>query len=436
MMAQPVQSSAAACERTVLCEGVEARPFVDTAFLAGFFFSFRSIAVLVSARWMNLGTEPGVIATFVAEFALLLMIVFQSIGAPERFAVSITRPARWVMFFLVFAGCSLAWSLTVSKLGSFLYWSGLVADFGIVMLLLRGRSTNSTVNSLFAGFIWSTCALAVIAWLIPATVDLRLGDTEFFNTNQIGNLAAFGIFLAQYLRRSNQGTRHQARWICASIFLGITLLRSLSKTTIIAFVCSQIVLLLLNRSMTRKQKLLTVMVLLAVVLSFWGLLEDYYDVYTTAGNQAETLTGRTAIWIYTFHAAIARPWLGNGFDSMWKVFPPFGGEFFEARHAENEVLQQFFAYGAVGVVMLVGIYTSSLRGIRGMRSDSGKAILGGMVLYVLIRGLAEAEPFDLLLPVWMVVVMSAISGQAQLITRSRERTSVPTLAQASAGMRA
>ena len=43
-----------------------------------------------------------------------------------------------------------------------------------------------------------------------------------------------------------------------------------------------------------------------VILAFWGLFEAYYDVYTTAGNQAETLTGRIGIWAYVFVAAIRK----------------------------------------------------------------------------------------------------------------------------------
>ena len=41
------------------------------------------------------------------------------------------------------------------------------------------------------------------------------------------------------------------------------------------------------------------------------IYEAYYDIYTTAGNQAETLTGRTAIWTYVLNAAVEQPWIGQ-----------------------------------------------------------------------------------------------------------------------------
>jgi len=145
---------------------------------------------------------------------------------------------------------------------------------------------------------------------------------------------------------------------------------------------------------------------LILALCFWGLLSAYYDTYTTAGNQAETLTGRTAIWAWTLDASLNKPWFGNGFDAMWKVAPPFGGELFEARHAENELLQQFFAYGACGVVLLLGIYGSLYRRVRALPRAPERIALTAFLIYVLIRGLAEAEPFDLLLPLWLVTAFA------------------------------
>ena len=95
---------------------------------------------------------------------------------------------------------------------------------------------------------------------------------------------------------------------------------------------------------------------------------------------------------------------------MWKVAPPFGPELFEARHAENEVLQEFFAYGLAGIAMLAGIYGTLYRSIRGLPRSPTRAVLNGLLLFILIRGLAEAEPFDLLLPLWSIILISAYLG--------------------------
>jgi O-antigen ligase len=252
------------------------------------------------------------------------------------------------------------------------------------------------------GFVVSTCCLAVIAWIMPAQADLRLGDEEFFNTNQIGNLCATAIFLAQYLSRRKAG-----RWGFAIFLLALTLLRSLSKTTIVAFLISESFLIIADRSISRKTKILLTVAVVLVILVFWGLFEAYYDIYTNAGNQAETLTGRTAIWAYSLDAALEQPLIGHGFDSMWKVVPPFGPEKFEARHAENELLTQFYAFGIVGVCLLIGIYGSLYRQIRRLQGPV-KIVLLSLLLFVVVRGLAEAEPFDLLLPLWSIVLISLL----------------------------
>lgn len=381
-----------------------------TTFAAGFFFSFRAVLAMISARWLNAGTEPGVFAGLAIEFLLVLAIAFQSMGQPARSSGGMIRLAsvQWVLIFLVFSCSSLLWSATVSRPASFLYWCGMAADVAIVVMLLRGQSVREVAHSLMRGFVCSTCLLGCMAWLMPASDDLRLGDPDYFNTNQIGNLCAMAIFMAQFL-----ASRKDGKWRAALWFLTITLLRSLSKATIIAFVAAQGFLLIYDKSISRKSKVAIACAAVLLLAAFWGLIGSYFDVYTTTGNQAETLTGRTAIWAYTLDASLDKPWIGNGIDAMWKVFPPFGREMFEARHAENELLQQFFAYGVAGIVMLAGLYGSLYRKILALRRSPSKAVLLAIMLFVLIRGLAEAEPFDLLLPLWMITLTSCTVDRAR-----------------------
>lgn len=386
------------------------------AFAVGFYFSFRTIIALLCVR--VLGTEPhtGTEASLALNFLLLVLAGFHSLGAGHGPFQAILRvPAnRWVVIFLTFSFCSLAWSGTVSLPTSFIYWCGMAADVAIVVLLLAGGSVERTAAALLKGFVVSACCLALVAWMMPAQPDLRLGDEEFFNANQIGNLCAFAIFMAQYLMR-----RRRAGWVFAALFLTITLFRSLSKTTIVAFLICESFLVIHDRSMSRRTRVLLTATALGLVLIFWGLFEAYYGIYTTTGNQAETLTGRTAIWAYVFSAAMEKPWIGHGFDSMWKVIPAFGPDRFEARHAENELLQQFWAYGLAGLAMLGGIYVSVFRQIRRLNASPRKVLFMAILLYVLVRGLAEAEPFDLLFPLWMVVLFTVLieADGTEAITR-------------------
>lgn len=389
-------------------------------FTVGFYFSFRLCVVLVAVRGLGFEASTGSAISVGLDLFLFALVCFGSIAPFQRSSGSILRlPAvRWVLLFLSFSCLSLLWSETASPTTSLVYWCGLAVDVAMTLQLLRGGNGQESACAMLRGFVWSSCLLAIIAWLMPTAADLRLGDEQFFNTNQIGNLCAFAIFFAQYLTRAQRGN-----WRMAKLLLVVTLVRSLSKATLAAFVVSQACLLVMDSSIRRRTKILLATGSLLMVLAFWGTFEAYYDVYTTAGNQAETLTGRTAIWLYVVNATFDHPWtpwIGHGIDAWWKVVPPFGNEFFEARHAENEILQQFYAYGCVGVLLLGGIYGSLYRQLRRLRHSPTKVLFLCVLVFVLVRGLAEAEPFDLLLPLWSIVAIAALAAADR--TRSEQFT--------------
>jgi exopolysaccharide production protein ExoQ len=378
------------------------------AFAVGFYFSFRLGIVLFAVRILGLEPSTGTGLSLALDILLLGLVCFNVLGSVHTPFRSMLRLStiRWLLVFLALSCCSLAWSETASLPNSAAYWLGLATDVAIMILLLRGVSATSVSHSLMKGFIWSTCCLAVVAWIMPAQSDLRLGDEQFFNTNEIGNLCAFAVFLAQYLMYRRDG-----KWRLVTFFLVVTLLRSLSKTTIVAFLVSEGVVLFQDRSMSRKTKVLLLTSVLLLGLVFWGLFEAYYDIYTSAGNQAETLTGRTAIWLYVLNAVFDHPWnlwIGHGFDSWWKVVPPFGDQF-EARHAENELLQQFYAYGLLGVITLVGLYRSLYRQVRRLTRSPIRVLFLGLLLFIVVRGLAEADSFDLLFPLWSIFLISQLA---------------------------
>lgn len=378
------------------------------AFLAGFFFSARMVIVLFCARILGLEPRIGSATSIALNLLLLVLACFHSLDPGADSVKSLIKLAtvRWVILYLAFTLCSFAWTIAISPSASFVYWCGLAADVSIVLVLLRVGSTAVVVDSLLKGFIWSTCLLCAVVWIMPAQSDLRLGDPDFFNTNQIGDLCAFSILFVQLLMRRSGG-----RWALVTLILVVTLFRSLSKTTLAAFFVCEAFLLFRDRVMSRRSKMLLAGAAVLLLLAFWGLFEAYYSVYSNAGNQLETLTGRTAIWAYALDAGISKPWLGNGFDSMWKVVPPFGNEMFEARHAENEILQQFYSYGVCGLVILTGIYGSLWKRIRRLRHSPVKVIFHSVLLYTIVRGFAEANTFDLLFPLWALVLFSALVDQ-------------------------
>ncbi len=199
----------------------------------------------------------------------------------------------------------------------------------------------------------------------------------------------------------------------ATCVLAVTLLRTLSKTSIIAFLIAESFLLMTDKSMRRRTKVLLVLVALATVAAFSSLIASYFDIYTNTGSNPETLTGRIGIWTVILSEAIQQPWIGHGFHAVWNVIPPFGD--FEARHAHNELIQQFYAYGLVGIGMLCGLYGNIYLQVRRIVSPSARTFWFALLLFVLIRGLTDTEPFDLSLPLWAILLISVLIRSNEVV---------------------
>ena len=376
-------------------------------FVVGLFFSFRLFITLLSARIFGADPLTGTEITLALNFLLLMVVAFQSLGAADRtFRDMLKLPSiRWVLVFLIFSGCSLFWSVAASLPAAIAYWCAIAADVATVTLLLRTGFALDSIHSLMKGYVWGACAVAIIAWLLPGQSDLRLGDDELLGTNQIGYLCAFAFFFAQYLLQRKIG-----KFGVAALLLGVTLLRSLSKTTIIAFIVAEGFLLLADKSMSRKTKVLVLFVSALTCVALSGVLVSYLTTYSNTGNSPETLTGRVAIWAYILDEAVKQPWIGHGFYSVWKVIPPFGD--FEARHAHNELLQQFYLYGVVGIFLMAGLYVSFYRQVRRFATGSLRIFFFALLLFILIRGLADTEPYDFSFPLWAIMIFSLLLEHA------------------------
>jgi O-antigen ligase len=399
------QSRAIPLDNVVL-RTIPGQPF---AAFVGFYYAVRLIFPLLAVRLLRQDPQDGVLASLAINYLLLLLAFFATVGSASRsFRSMLYLPCvRWVLYFLFFSGISLLWSATATLAAAVAFWCAMAADTIIVLLLLRDGATSLVADSLMRGFVWGSCVVGLIAWILPAQSDLRLGDEELLGPNQIGWICAFAFFLAQHLIRSRKGN-----WIGAALFLATTMVRSLSKTTIVAFLAAETFILIRDRGVSRKTKVLLITSATLLLLIFSSLLINYSTVYLNAGNQSETLTGRLGIWLYIGTEALQRPWIGHGFHSVWKVVPPFGE--FEARHAHNEMLQQFYAYGVVGLCLLTSLYGSVWRQTRRMADNSIRVWLLGMLLLVVVRGFADTEPFDLSLPLWFIVIIGALVEESRI----------------------
>jgi O-antigen ligase len=160
---------------------------------------------------------------------------------------------------------------------------------------------------------------------------------------------------------------------------------------------------------------------LIVIAAFAALLESYLNIYTTtgSGDQAETLTGRTAVWATAFFMAIEKPWIGHGFYSFRALIPAFGS--FEPWHAHNELLQEFFEYGLLGVFVTVFLYTALIFAVRRFAASTfaenpvathayGR-LASVVVLFAVVHGLTEAVNFGLTIPLWLFAALAIALDQ-------------------------
>ncbi|HEX5433608.1 MAG TPA: oligosaccharide repeat unit polymerase, partial [Candidatus Angelobacter sp.] len=236
--------------------------------IVGFYFGFRVVTVLFLTRVFDADPRTGTAVNLATDYFLLLLCAFCSVGCRYPFGEMARLPGvRWALLFLGFSCCSLLWSRTASLPDSMAYWCGMAADFIMVAMLLRSGETERVSRSLMKGFVWGACAVAAVAWVLPAQSDLRLGDEELLGPNQIGYVCAFAFFFAQYLVREKK-----EKMGAPATFLAITVLRALSKTTIAAFLAGEGFLLLMDKKMARRTKVLLVIGTLVAVALFWGLL--------------------------------------------------------------------------------------------------------------------------------------------------------------------
>jgi O-antigen ligase len=121
---------------------------------------------------------------------------------------------------------------------------------------------------------------------------------------------------------------------------------------------------------------------------------------------------------------VQQPWIGHGFDAAWKVIPPFGSDQFDAAHAHNELLQQFYAYGAAGVCMFIGIYSGMYRQIRRLARGRSRTFFLSLLLFVLVRGTADTERFDLSFPLWAIALVSVLIAHVHVAAEKNSKVAL------------
>lgn len=360
---------------------------------AGFFFAYRFCLV-----YLGFQSDPRTGATvYIACSGLLFAAALVYTLGDDRFSprdLVANRVLRWSFAYLAVTGLSLVWTAAASITDAAVQWAGMAMEVGTVLLLIKKPNVEYNVDALIKGFVVGMLFVDAVAWLSPVTVDLRIGNEDFLHPNVVGLYSALAFFLAQQL-----ALKHRVwRWCCLA--LGVTLLRSISKTSIIAFLVAESFYLLREKQITRSLKIKIAAVAVVVIAFSGALLQANLTTYVSGGvNQAESLTGRTVIWAEAFSLAMEHPWIGSGFYSFRSLIPMLGT--YQPWHAHNELLQQFCECGLLGIVVTVGLYLSFF--LTAKRSAQGpyRGLILTVLLYVVVHGLTDTVNFGLTIPFWM-----------------------------------
>ncbi|HXC95484.1 MAG TPA: O-antigen ligase family protein [Edaphobacter sp.] len=365
--------------------------------IIGFIFAFRACLTIL---WFQDEPQIGSIVTVALSFSLLIAAVLFNIGRiPSIPSSSFRTPTlRWITAFLALNLISLFW--TAGPLDAALsFWAAWVADVATIWFVLRDESAQDRAASIMKGFVWGGSAVALVAWILPTMPHLRLGDDVFFYPNNIGMICVLGTLMAFYLAGENTMWRWPVAW------LTLTLIRSISKTSFVAFLIAMTFYLFRDRTLSRATRIKIAFAGIAIVATLSGVLAKYVDLYTESVG-ASALTGRTTIWATTWEYAVKKPLFGYGFYAYRFVIPPFG--IFEATHAHNEFLQQFFALGTLGIILVIAIYWSIFRQIRRAPSSRLKTLAATLLIFAILHGIADALPFDLSFPLWLMAMLSIL----------------------------
>jgi exopolysaccharide production protein ExoQ len=362
----------------------------------GFIYAFR---VALTFLWFQDSPASGTLVSVGLSIGLLATALLCSLtSAPfQGRRPPIPRTLNYIFGYLALALISLSWTSTHSIPVALGYWIAMCADVLTIVLLLHGRDVEQEANQVMRGFVVGSAAVAAIAWFAPVMDDLRLGNEDFLHPNAIGFEFAIATLFTLYLGQEGR----KWKWLGAAI--GITLLRTLSKASIIAFLIAAGFYLLRDSSVRRRTKLLLGLGTASVLATFLSLIDAYIQQYAQ-GSQLETLTGRTVIWAESLDIALEKPLLGHGFYSYRWVVPPFG--VFEAWQAHDEVLQQFFSYGLLGVLLTVALYWSFFRQVRQHPARKLRTLALSLLILALIRGLVDTDIFGLSFPLWLMTALA------------------------------
>ncbi|MBD2311535.1 O-antigen ligase family protein [Desertifilum sp. FACHB-1129] len=344
-----------------------------------------------------------------AGFLLSSLLIGGRLRNPEIFQ---SFAAKCLLLLTGWAGLSLFWTGASPRFSAMGYWLTLTLKIAVVILtFLRADIDKVAIKSL-QGLAWGGLVYALVPFLFNArTVEGRLGHELFLHPNDIGNRMAINCLCTMFLALESWGTtKQQKTYLYLLMFQLFTLLTSLSKTSIAAFLISALIYIFCSK-ISIKKKLMTLggtSLLLAASLPTLGKYLNEYLNEQQGGEALTTASGRTVLWEIAWEMIQENPVWGYGYQSYRDVAPQVIA--IRLVHPHNEWLNVWFNLGGVGLILGILTYLAYIGLIwRAKQAQLPQSILGlSLLIYVLIRGLTEANVPDFL--VYPSVLMMLLIG--------------------------
>ena len=239
--------------------------------------------------------------------------------------------------------------------------------------------------------------------------------------NILGRLMVFSSMVFLFVAMSNPIHNFRYRWIpWAGYILSVALIiLSSSKSSLVVFLSLTVILLLYRSWRKNYNQLIPLMIaLILTVGSIFTLLLDNLPVVADALGRDLTLTGRTDIWNVMFDLIWERPWLGYGFNAVWRDWDNQVTAYlwrtlaWECPYGHNGFMDLLVELGFLGLsVLILSFITTYLRGVMWLRiTRCIEGIWPLMYLtYLVMYNISESTLVETNSIFWIVYVSTVFS---------------------------
>lgn len=315
---------------------------------------------------------------------------------------------------LIWAALSIIWTPSRSVVA--VYYLAYLVQVAISYMLCKLYPIREVFHRFCLGMAYSAAASTPLTLLLSGTGGAHMGDISdkltLFAIIAWGD--CLGVMSVLYLFWERSISKRRAVLLTGFLLAGLYL--TFGKTEIIALALAGVVYVL-RAPGTLWKRIKRILFMIMGIGVGWLAVAAKIDEYLNEPGSTDTLSGRVILWTQTLSQIVNGPYIrGFGFNAFQEVGPNpwhFSGGI---AHAHNEFLQVWFNFGLIGVALVFGIYFAlgytSLKALKRGRGFIATLILC-VVVFCLIRGLAEANVSMCLIPVsWLFLFDCLLSTPA------------------------